>query len=219
MAPAAGTAPAQTLTTAFGALAAHTGQPLTVTDVVAPADRDSMALSPFFLILGVLFPSVAAGRPPRWSSAARVGLVVGRAGPRGRGDRAWPPRHRGRGPGLGNYPALAGIVALFSLAVAAADRRPRPDPAAAWALAVLVFVVFGLPASGGPSGLGPFGPAFPAGVEPGAAAWTRGRGRAEPVYFGGYGDRPAAVGTGRLGGGRRYGLAWSSPGGGGPRRR
>lgn len=60
-AEAGGVAPAQAVTAAFGAVAAKTGQALTVTDVVPPLSRDSEALSPFFLLLGVLFPGLVAG--------------------------------------------------------------------------------------------------------------------------------------------------------------
>jgi nucleotide-binding universal stress UspA family protein len=167
VAQAAGAAPAQALTTAIGAVAARSRLPLTVTDVVPPLPGDSMALSPFFVILGVVFPSLAAG-----SASA---LVFRRARP------VWCVA------GLGHYAAIAGIVALFSLAVAAptaALGRIRPPLVAA---AVLVFVVFGLPASGGPSGLASFGPGFLRVLHPAlpigaAASAVRGA-----VYFDGFG--------------------------------
>jgi len=89
--------------------------------------------------------------------------------------------------GLGHYAAIAGIVALFSLAVAAptaALGRIRPPLVAA---AVLVFVVLGVPASGGPSGLAAFGPGFLRVLHPAlpigaAASAVRGA-----VYFDGFG--------------------------------
>jgi len=160
LAQAAGTAPTQAVTTAFTAVAAHSGQSLAVTDVVPPLKTDSLALSPFFVILGVLIPSVVAGsssalifRRSRtaWSVAAPVvaALAIG-AVAAGIADGI---------SGLGHYPALAGIVALFSMAVAvptAALGRIWPPLVA---VAVLLFVVVGIPASGGPSGLAPFGPA------------------------------------------------------------
>jgi uncharacterized membrane protein YhaH (DUF805 family) len=62
--------------------------------------------------------------------------------------------------GLGHYWAIAGIVALFSLAVSAptaALGQIRPHLAA---LSVLAFLVFGIPASGGPANLAAFGPGF-----------------------------------------------------------
>jgi nucleotide-binding universal stress UspA family protein len=188
LAQAAGTAPTQALTTAFSAVAAHSGQSLAVTDVVPPLKSDSLALSPFFVILGVLIPSVVAGsssalvfRRARaaWCvaapvvAAAAIGAVAA-----GIADGV---------SGLGHYAALAGIVALFSMAVAV----PTAALARIWpplvALSVLVFVVVGLPASGGPSGLALFGPtalrvlhpALPVGV---ATSAVRG-----VVYFGGHG--------------------------------
>lgn len=186
-AEAGGTGPAQALTAAFDALAAKTGHALTVVDVVAPADGDSEAFSVFFIIIGVLFPSIATGSisalvlrraPARWrigvlaAVAVVIGLVVAAIA-----DGF---------TGLGHYPAIAGIVALLSLAISAptaALARIKP-PAAA--LAVLVFVVFGIPVSGGPGGLAPFAPGFlrvfdnalPVGV---AVTALRGT-----VYFGGH---------------------------------
>jgi len=187
-APAAGTAPTQALTSAFSAIAAHTGQTLTVTDVVKPGAADSLGLSAFFLALGVLIPSIAAGsasalvfrrsRRAWWFAAPVLAAAAIGAAAAGVADGV---------SGLGHYPALAGIIALYSLAVSAATAalaRIRPPLSA---LAVLAFVVFGIPASGGPSGLAAFGPgylraldsALPLGV---AASAVR-----KAVYFGGYG--------------------------------
>jgi nucleotide-binding universal stress UspA family protein len=188
VAQAAGAAPAQALTSAIGAVAARSRLPLTVTDVVPPLPGDSMALSPFFVILGVVFPSLAAGSAsalvfrrarPAWCVAAPVVVaVVAGAAAAAVADGV---------AGLGHYAAIAGIVALFSLAVAAptaALGRIRPPLVAA---AVLVFVVFGLPASGGPSGLASFGPGFLRVLHPAlpigaAASAVRGA-----VYFDGFG--------------------------------
>lgn len=188
VAQAAGAAPAQALTSAIGAVAARSRLPLTVTDVVPPLPGDSMALSPFFVILGVVFPSLAAGSAsalvfrrarPAWCVAAPVVVaVVAGAAAAAVADGV---------AGLGHYAAIAGIVALFSLAVAAptaALGRIRPPLVAA---AVLVFVVLGIPASGGPSGLASFGPGFLRVLHPalpvGAAAGAvRGA-----VYFDGFG--------------------------------
>jgi nucleotide-binding universal stress UspA family protein len=188
VAQAAGAAPAQALTSAIGAVAARSRLPLTVTDVVPPLPGDSMALSPFFVILGVVFPSLAAGSAsalvfrrarPAWCVAAPVvvAVVIGAVAAAIADGVA----------GLGHYAAIAGIVALFSLAVAAptaALGRIRPPLVAA---AVLVFVVFGLPVSGGPSGLASFGPGFLRVLHPAlplgaAASAVRGA-----VYFDGFG--------------------------------
>jgi nucleotide-binding universal stress UspA family protein len=188
VAQAAGAAPAQALTSAAGTVAARSRLPLTVTDVVPPLPGDSMALSPFFVILGVVFPSLAAGSAsalvfrrarPAWCVAAPVvvAVVIGAAAA-GIADGV---------ADLGHYAAIAGIVALFSLAVAAptaALGRIRPPLVAA---AVLVFVVLSLPASGGPSGLASFGPGFLRVLHPAlplgaAASAVRGA-----VYFDGFG--------------------------------
>jgi hypothetical protein len=60
----------------------------------------------------------------------------------------------------GHYLALAGVAALLSLAisvpVAGLARVSRPVAA----LAALVFVILGIPATGGPAGLARFLPAF-----------------------------------------------------------
>jgi nucleotide-binding universal stress UspA family protein len=183
-----GTAPAQALTTAFGAVAARSGQPLTVTDVVPPRPGDTQALSPFFLLLGVLIPSLAAGsasalvfRRSRaaWCVAAPavVAVALG-AVAAGLADGI---------AGLGHYPAIAAIAALFSLAVAAPTaalgRRWPPLVAAA----LLVFLVLGLPVSGGPAGLAPFGPGFLRVLHPLLPLGTGVSAVRAVVYFGGYG--------------------------------
>jgi nucleotide-binding universal stress UspA family protein len=89
--------------------------------------------------------------------------------------------------GLGHYPAIAAIAALFSLAVAAPTaalgRRWPPLVAAA----VLVFLVLGLPVSGGPAGLAPFGPGFLRVLHPVLPLGTAVSAVRAAVYFGGYG--------------------------------
>lgn len=188
VAQADGTGPAQALTKVFGPIAARSGRMLSVTDVAPPLADDSEALSPFFIILGVLIPSLAAGSAsalvfrrarPAWCVAApavvavAIGLVAA-----GIADGV---------SGLGHYAVIAAIVALFSLAVAA----PMAALGRIWpplvSLALLVFLVFGIPASGGPANLAPFGPAFLRPLHPalplGAAAdAVRGA-----VYFNGFG--------------------------------
>jgi len=188
VAQADGTGPAQALTKAFDTIAARSGRPLAVTDVAPPLADDSEALSPFFVVLGVLIPSLVAGsasalvfRRARlaWCVAApavvavAIGLVAA-----GIADGV---------SGLGHFAAIAAIVALFSLAVAA----PMAALGRIWpplvSLALLVFLVFGIPASGGPANLAPFGPAFLRLLHPvlpfGAAADAL-RGA---VYFDGFG--------------------------------
>jgi hypothetical protein len=160
-AEAGGTAPTQAITNASDAVAAHSGRPLTVVDVAPTLPGDSQALSSFFLILCVLFPSLAMGisaghmvKRAHWASRVAVPLAgataIGLAAA-GIADAI---------SGLGNYWALAGIVALFSLAISAptaALGQIRPHLAG---LAILAFLVFGIPASGGPANLAPFDPSF-----------------------------------------------------------
>src|ERR1700761_8246281 len=114
VAQAAGAAPAQALTSAMGAVAARSGLPLTVTDVVPPLAGDTMALSPFFVSLGVLIPSLAAGsasalafRRARfaWCVAAPVVAAVALG--------AVAAAIADGLAGLGGYPAVAGIIALL----------------------------------------------------------------------------------------------------------
>jgi hypothetical protein len=185
VADAGGTAPANALTGAFGAAAVRLGRPLQVVDVVPPLSGDSLAVSPFFVILCVLFPSLATGvaaahllrhlRPvPRLAVPVAAAVTIGLAAA-GIADAV---------SGLGNYLSIAGIVALFSLAVSlptAALGELKPPLVA---LAVVVFLILGLPVSGGPAGLASFGPgllraldsALPLGVAAGAVRNT--------VYFG-----------------------------------
>ena len=182
-----GTGPAQVLTRAFGAMAVRSGHQLVVADVVPPLPGDTEALSSFFVVLGVLIPSLAAGsgsalafRRARPGLAVAVpvavAIVIGVVSAAVADGIA----------GLGNFAAIAGVVALFSLAVAA----PTALLARIWpplvTVAVLVFIVFGIPVSGGPANLASFGPGFlrvldpvlPLGV---AASVVR-----NVVYFGGH---------------------------------
>ena len=160
-AEAGGTAPAQAATGAFTALAAKARRPLVIDDVVPPRGNDSEALSSFFLILCVLFPSlaagIAAGHGLRSSAlAARIGVLIAVAAIAGLAAAAIADGISS----LGHYWALAAIVALFSLAIsapAAALGQIKPHLVA---LCVFVFLVVGIPVSGGPAGLAAFGPDF-----------------------------------------------------------
>ena len=182
-----GTAPANFLTQAFGTVAAKTGHPLVVTDVVPPLPGDTQALSSFFLLLASLIPSVAAGsgtalafrkaRPAVGIAApVAVAVAIGLVSAAVADGIA----------GLGHYPAVAGVTALFSLAVVAPTAvlaRIKPPLVA---LAVLLFIVAGIPDSGGPANLTSFSAAgfrtfdsvLPLGV---AASVLR-----NVVYFGGH---------------------------------
>lgn len=185
---AQGTAPTSAVTNAFNAFAAKSGHPLTVTDAVPPRPNDSLALSPFFIILSVVFPSIAAGvlsallfrrARPGWAVAAPIMAAtgIGLVGAAIADGLA----------GLGNYPALAGVVALFSLAVAAPTAvlsRIKPPLAA---LSLLVFVILGLPDSGGPGGMEQFDPAWMRHLHPALPLGLAADSVRRIVYFGGNG--------------------------------
>jgi nucleotide-binding universal stress UspA family protein len=188
---AGGTGPEQALSGAFAAVAARSGRQLIVSDVVPPRPSDSQALSSWFVVLSVLIPSLAAGsasalafrraRRP-WSVAAPVAAaVVSGVVAAAIADGI---------AGLGNYAAIAGIVALFSLAVAAPTAvlaRIRPPLVA---LAVLAFIVFGIPASGGPANLASFTPGFLRVLSPVLPLGIAASSIRNVVYFGGYATGP-----------------------------
>jgi nucleotide-binding universal stress UspA family protein len=182
-----GTTPAQFLTQAFGAAAARSGHPLVVADVVPPLPGDTQALSSFFVVLGVLIPSLAAGSGSalafrRARPALAVAVPVAVAVVIGLVCAAVADGIAG----LGNYAAIAGVVALFSLAVAA----PTALVARIWPplviVAVLVFIVFGIPVSGGPANLASFGPAFLRVLDPALPVGLAASVIRNVVYFGGH---------------------------------
>ena len=184
---AGGTGPEQALSGAFAALAARSGRQLIVSDVVPPRASDSQALSSWFVVLSVLIPSLAAGsasalafrRAPRaWAVAAPVAAaVVSGVVAAAIADGI---------AGLGNYAAIAGITALFSVAVTAPTAvlaRIRPPLVA---LAVLAFIVFGIPASGGPANLASFTPGFLRVLSPVLPLGIAASSIRNVVYFGGH---------------------------------
>ena len=184
---AGGTAPEQALNGAFTAVAAHSGRPLIVTDVVPPRASDSQALSSWFTLLSVLIPSLAAGSASALAfRRARRGWAIATPVAAAVASGLVAAAIADGIAGLGNYAALAGIIALFSLAVAAPTAvlaRIRPPLVA---LAVLAFIVCGIPASGGPANLASFTPSFVRALNPvlplGVAASTM----RNVVYFGGH---------------------------------
>jgi Universal stress protein family len=182
-----GTAPAQALTQAFGAVAARAGRPLVVTDVVPPLPEDTQALSSFFVVLSVLIPTLAAGSGSalafrRARPALAVAVPVAVAIAMGLVSAAVADGIAG----LGSYPAIAGVVALFCLAVAA----PTALLARIWPplvlVAVLAFIVFGIPVSGGPANLASFSPAFLRALDPALPLGVAANVVRNVVYFGGH---------------------------------
>jgi hypothetical protein len=161
VAQALGIGPTGAITNTFQSFAAATGRPLQVIDVAPALPGDSDAFSPFFIMLVTLIASMVSGvnlgvmfrkSGRRWLIGAPliVAIVLGLA-IAGVTDGF---------TGYGHYFALASILALFSLAVSestAALAMIRPFLVA---LASFMFVVLGIPASGGPAGLAPFAPSF-----------------------------------------------------------
>jgi nucleotide-binding universal stress UspA family protein len=132
-----------------------------VSDVVPPRASDSQALSSWFVVLSVLIPSLAAGSASALAlRRARRGWAVGAPVAMAVASGLIAAGIADGIAALGNYAALAGIIALFSLAVAAPTAllaRIRPPLVA---VAVLAFIVFGIAASGGPANLASFTPGF-----------------------------------------------------------
>ena len=188
---AGGTGPDQAISGAFTAVAAHSGRQLVVTDVVPPRASDTQALSSWFIVLAVLIPSLAAGSASalalrRARRAWSVGAPVAAAVVSGAVAAAIADGIAG----LGNYAAIGGIVALFSLAVAAPTAvlaRIRPPLVA---LALLAFIVFGIPASGGPANLASFTPGFLRALSPVLPLGVAAGSIRNVVYFGGHATAP-----------------------------
>ncbi len=161
IARAGGAGPAQFLTTAATGLAAHTGTRLAVVDAVPPLADDSEGLSPYFMILCVLFPSVATGSVTahlfrRRRTAWRIGIPMVTAVALGLAAAGVADGITG----AGDYLSIAGIIALFSLATSAPTAALGRIKLPLIGLAVLAFLILGLPASGGPSDLSAFVPGF-----------------------------------------------------------
>jgi hypothetical protein len=183
---AGGTAPAQAITTAFTKVAASSGRPLTTRDVVPPGSGDTQALSSFFVILCVLFPSLATGiatghslRRSAWGARAGVLVLVAvlaGLGAAGIADAIG---------GLAHYWPIAGIVALFSLAISATTAAVAQIKPHLVALCVLAFLVLGIPVSGGPANLAAFGPSFLRGLHSGLPLGVAADAIRNTVYFGG----------------------------------
>jgi hypothetical protein len=184
---AGGTGPEQALSATFTAVAARSGHHLIITDVVPPRASDSQALSSWFIVLSVLIPSLAAGSASALAFRAR---------------RAWPAGGLVAAAvvigavaaaiadgvaGLGHYAAIAGIVALFSLAVASCTAALARIWPPLTALAVLAFIVFGIPASGGPANLASFTPGFVRVLSPVLPLGIAASSIRNTVYFGGHG--------------------------------
>jgi nucleotide-binding universal stress UspA family protein len=89
--------------------------------------------------------------------------------------------------GLGHYPAIAGIVALFSLAVAACTAALARIWPPLVAVAVLAFIVLGIPVSGGAASLAAFTPGFLRVLSPILPLGVAAGSLRDVVYFAGHG--------------------------------
>ncbi len=163
VASAAGMAPAQTLTQAFTKLIASGRQHLQVTDMVPLPANNREGLSIFFLVVSVLLPSLIFGAtssliaqeaPAALQTAVLVAfaLLIGAA-------TVWIADGL-TGALPGHYLALAGTAALLSLAISAPTAALARIAAPGAAVAILTFLIVGVPATGGPVGLAQFMPAF-----------------------------------------------------------
>ncbi len=163
VASAAGMAPAQTLTQAFTKLTASGRQHLQMTDVVPLPANNREGLSVFFLVVSVLLPSLIVGAtssliareaPAALQTAVLVAfaVLIGAA-------TVWIADGL-TGALPGHYLALAGTAALLSLAISGPTAALARIAAPGAALAILTFLIVGVPATGGPVGLAQFLPGF-----------------------------------------------------------
>lgn len=189
VAGAGGSAPVSLLTKVFTKVSAAEHQPLRVTDVVPLPEGDRQGLSSFFVVLGLVFSSLVfgavstlAGRGSRL--VVHVSALIGFAALLGSGAAFLADDVLGAL--TGHYLLLAGLLALFSLSVAAPTAAlARISPRAA-ALAVLTFIVLGVPSTGGPAGLSSFLPALFRSLNPVLPMSEVISGIASAHYFGGH---------------------------------
>ncbi|MGA3220294.1 MAG: hypothetical protein ABSE77_14645 [Acidimicrobiales bacterium] len=167
---ATGSAPTEAVSQALVPLTGATEHAtVTVVDLAPlPAgNRDGAAV--FFLVLSALLPSLLAGVLTTLVSRScralgQIGALAGFALLTGAVGAATADGLTGAL--TGHYLATAGILALLCMAMAAptaAMARFAPHGAA---LAVLAFVVLGIPSTGGPAGLQSFVPTFFRALEP-----------------------------------------------------
>ena len=173
--PAAGPAVASALGTAFGAAAAAVGQKLEVVQVHPLPAGDSGGIVSFLVVMALIIGGYLSSTIAMafGGSATRHGRLVALACARS-SARSSRTRSRGRSSALptSKFLELWGIFTLVMMAVAFATAALQTVLGAAGTLVVVVvFVIFGAPASGGavPSPFLPgfwrtFGPYLPAGA-------------------------------------------------------
>lgn len=206
VASAEGVAVTQALTQSLSKLTAASGQHLSVTDVVPLPKGDLLGLSPFFLVLTVLLPSIAVGAalalaaPDLGAGGALVGLgsfAVLLALADAWVSDGW------LGALVGAPLALVGLAALLSAAIATTTSGlVRLLRAGGVAVAIVTFILVGIPATGGPVGLGRFVPGFYRSISSGLPASAALSAVRSVIYFGAH----------RLGGPLSVLAAWTLAG-------
>jgi hypothetical protein len=163
VADAGGTGSAEAITSAVTEAAAASGMQVTVSDIKPLPASNREGLTVFFLALALLVSSLAAGVITTFTG--RAASVRHQAAALAIFAVAVGLATIGMAEGIlgalpGHFLPLVGVAALLSTAISvptAALARLAP-PAAG--LAALTFLVVGVPASGGPAGLGSFLPTF-----------------------------------------------------------
>lgn len=188
-ASALGAGQTQVIAQTFSGIGKAAGATVTVTDLVPLRAQDPFGISSFFFSVGVFFPSflgsmVLALLLRRTPALATMAAILVLAVCVGLIDVA--VADGGLGALVGHSGTLIGIGALTSLAFSAptvaAVRLLRRLGAV---LALLVFVVLGLPASGGPFGTA-FLPAFHRAFSPGLPLTNAAYAVRNASYFGGH---------------------------------
>lgn len=155
-ASALGKLPSQVVVQTFTELGNAAGARVQIHDVVPPAPDDPFGISPFFFSIGLFLPSFIGAAVftvlfRRAPSGVRLASISALAVAFGLIDVA--VADGGLGTLTGHPAALIGVAALTSLAFTAPTvALGRLLGVLAVAVMALVFVVLGLPASGGPFG-------------------------------------------------------------------
>lgn len=190
-ASALGETPTEVVQQTFITIGRADGETVTVSDLVPLPAEDPAGVSAFFFGLGVFLPSFLGSivmillLVRRTPALATIAALLVLAGCVGLIDVAVVDA--GFGALVGHFGTLIGIAVLASLAFSAptvaAGRLLGPLGAL---LALLVFVVLGAPASGGPFGTA-FLPAFQRSLAPGLPLTNAVEAVRNASYFGGHG--------------------------------
>lgn len=189
VASALGEVPTQVIAQAFTSIGKVGGTTVKVTDLVPLPAQDPFGISSFFLSVGVFLPTFLGSMVlvlllRQAPTLAMMAAVVVLAGCVALIDVTLVDA--GLGALMGHFGALVGIAVLSSLAFSAptvaVGRLLGPIGAL---FALLVFVVLGLPASGGPFGTA-FLPGFQRALSPGLPLTNAVYAVRNASYFGGH---------------------------------